>query len=88
MPSVLVLNAGSSSLKYQLVQVGTRDVLAVGLVGLSQVGAQFWLDSDQRVPRDEAVALMTSLAWRGIGGFPKLTDSPDQRPEQQRTDLH
>ncbi len=32
MPSVLVLNAGSSSLKYQLVQVGTRDVLAVGLV--------------------------------------------------------
>ncbi|GAA1389426.1 TetR/AcrR family transcriptional regulator [Pseudonocardia kongjuensis] len=63
-------------------------LLAVGLVGLSQVGAQFWLDSDQRVPRDEAVALMTSLAWRGIGGFPKLTDGPDQRPEQQRTDLH
>lgn len=46
-------------------------LLAVGLVGLSQVGAQFWLDSDQRVPRDEAVALMASLAWRGIAGFPK-----------------
>ncbi|WP_409482916.1 acetate/propionate family kinase [Arsenicicoccus dermatophilus] len=32
MPAVLVLNAGSSSLKYQLVQVGTREVLAAGLV--------------------------------------------------------
>ncbi|RZT84115.1 TetR family transcriptional regulator [Pseudonocardia sediminis] len=48
-------------------------LLAVGLVGLSQVGAQYWLDSDQRVPRDEAVALMSSLAWRGIAGFPRIT---------------
>ncbi|HVL83986.1 MAG TPA: TetR/AcrR family transcriptional regulator [Pseudonocardia sp.] len=45
-------------------------LLAVGLVGLSQVTAQYWLDSDQVVPRDEAVALMTSLAWRGLAGFP------------------
>ena len=49
-------------------------LLAVGLVGLSQVGAQYWLDSDQAVPRDEAVALMSSLAWRGIAGFPRITD--------------
>jgi len=45
-------------------------MLAVGLVGLSQVAAQYWLDSDQAVPRDEAVALMSSLAWRGLAGFP------------------
>ncbi len=45
-------------------------LLAVGLVGLSQVAAQYWLDSDQRVPRDEAVALMSGLAWRGLAGFP------------------
>ena len=45
-------------------------LLAVGLVGLSQVAAQYWLDSDRRVPRDEAVALMAGLAWRGLAGFP------------------
>ena len=45
-------------------------LLAVGLVGLSQVTAQYWLDSDQSVPRDEAVGLMSALAWKGISGFP------------------
>jgi AcrR family transcriptional regulator len=49
-------------------------LLAVGLVGLSQVAAQYWLDSDQSVPRDEAVALMSSLAWRGLAGFPLVHD--------------
>jgi AcrR family transcriptional regulator len=45
-------------------------LLAVGLVGLSQVSARFWLDADQRLPKDEAVTLISTLAWRGIGGFP------------------
>ncbi len=45
-------------------------LLAVGLVGLSQVAAQYWLDSDQSVSRDEAVGLLASLAWRGLAGFP------------------
>ena len=49
-------------------------LLAVGLVGLSQVTAQYWLDSEQTVPRDEAVALMSSLAWRGLAGFPLVHD--------------
>jgi AcrR family transcriptional regulator len=49
-------------------------LLAVGLVGLSQVTAQYWLDSDQRVPRDEAVSLMSGLAWRGLAGFPLVHD--------------
>jgi len=49
-------------------------LLAVGLVGLSQVAAQYWLDSDQGVPRDEAVELMSSLAWRGLAGFPLVHD--------------
>jgi AcrR family transcriptional regulator len=47
-------------------------LLAVGLVGLSQMGAQYWLDSDRVVPRDEAVALMAGLAWRGLAGFPLI----------------
>ncbi|NMH97152.1 TetR/AcrR family transcriptional regulator [Pseudonocardia acidicola] len=49
-------------------------LLAVGLVGLSQVAAQYWLDSDQSVPRDEAVNLMSALAWRGLAGFPLIHD--------------
>ncbi|MDQ2707729.1 MAG: TetR/AcrR family transcriptional regulator [Actinomycetota bacterium] len=49
-------------------------LLAVGLVGLSQVAARYWLDSGQAVPREEAVALMSSLAWRGLAGFPLVHD--------------
>jgi AcrR family transcriptional regulator len=46
-------------------------LLAVGLVGLSQVSARFWLDTDRKLPKDEAVGLVSTLAWRGIGaGFP------------------
>ena len=51
-------------------------LLAVGLVGLSQVTAQYWLDSGKTVPRDEAVALMSGLAWRGLAGFPLINPGP------------
>jgi AcrR family transcriptional regulator len=49
-------------------------MLAVGLVGLSQIAAQYWLDSDRAVPREEAVALMSGFAWRGLAGFPLVHD--------------
>lgn len=46
-------------------------LLAVGLVGMSQVSARFWLDTERRLAKEEAVALVSMLAWRGIGaGFP------------------
>ncbi|GGQ51493.1 TetR/AcrR family transcriptional regulator [Streptomyces flaveolus] len=45
-------------------------LLASGLGGLAQVVARAWLHSDRSVPRDQAVQLLTSLAWRGIAGFP------------------
>jgi AcrR family transcriptional regulator len=46
-------------------------MLAVGLVGLSQVSARFWLSHNSTMSREEAVALTATLAWRGIGaGFP------------------
>jgi AcrR family transcriptional regulator len=56
-------------------------LLAVGLVGLSRLGAQHWLVSDRSVPRDEAVALLSSLAWRGISGFPLVGGQATGRPE-------
>ncbi|AZP20262.1 MULTISPECIES: TetR/AcrR family transcriptional regulator [Streptomyces] len=45
-------------------------LLASGLGGLAQVVARAWLHSDRSVPREQAVQLLTSLAWRGIAGFP------------------
>ncbi|ASR34340.1 TetR family transcriptional regulator [Prauserella marina] len=46
-------------------------LLAVGLVGMSQVSARFWLAHHSSMSREEAVALTSTLAWRGIGaGFP------------------
>ncbi|WP_460957465.1 TetR/AcrR family transcriptional regulator [Parasphingorhabdus pacifica] len=45
-------------------------LLAVGLVGLSQVTARYWLDTSQSIPREEAVHLMSTLAWKGLAGFP------------------
>jgi AcrR family transcriptional regulator len=45
-------------------------LLAAGLTGLSEISARWWLPRKGTVSRDEAVSLMTSLAWRGISGFP------------------
>jgi hypothetical protein len=56
-------------------------LLAVGLGGVSQVVARYWLSSGSRVPRDTAVGLLTSLAWRGIAGFP-LHGAEGQAPAQ------
>jgi len=45
-------------------------LLAVGLVGMAQVAARFWLSEEGSIPREAAARLMASLSWRGIGGFP------------------
>ena len=49
-------------------------LLAVGLIGLAQVSARSWLDDDAPVDRETAVRLLSGLAWRGIGGFPRTSD--------------
>ena len=46
-------------------------LLAVGLVGMAQVAARYWLPDDGSIPRDAAARLLASLRWRGIGGFPR-----------------
>jgi AcrR family transcriptional regulator len=46
-------------------------ILAVGLVGMAQVTARYWLTADGSIPRDAAVRLLASLSWRGIRGFPR-----------------
>ncbi len=49
----------------------TSRLLAVALVGMSQVSARFWLTSDGKLPQSQATELISSLAWRGIRGFPR-----------------
>ena len=48
-------------------------LLSVGLSGLMQVGARWWLSSPDRVPKERAVELLLGLAWRGISGSPRTT---------------
>lgn len=55
-------------------------LLAVGLVGLSRITAQYWIDSGMTVPREEAVALMSGLAWRGLAAFPLIDPERPARP--------
>jgi AcrR family transcriptional regulator len=46
-------------------------LLATGLVGLSHVTARAWLAEDRKISKEDAVQLISTLAWRGIGGgFP------------------
>jgi AcrR family transcriptional regulator len=56
-------------------------LLAVALVGMSQVSARFWLATEGQLPQDTAIELISSLAWRGIRGFPvhgTETDHPNE----------
>lgn len=47
-------------------------LLAISLVGIAQVSARYWVSggSDEAIGLAEAKQLVSSLAWRGIGGFP------------------
>ena len=47
-------------------------LIASGLSGLAESSARWWLPRKGTVSRDEAVELMSSLAWRGISGFPRV----------------
>ena len=46
-------------------------LLSVGMVGMAQVTARYWLTSRDRVPREAAEQLVARLAWRGISGWPR-----------------
>jgi len=48
-------------------------LLAVSLVGMAQVSARFWVTDTAGISKDDAVSLVSGLAWRGIRGYP-LTD--------------
>ncbi len=46
-------------------------LLGIGLVGMAQVSATYWLSTDGAIPKDAAEQLVARLAWRGISGWPR-----------------
>ncbi|MEU8383714.1 TetR/AcrR family transcriptional regulator [Streptosporangium sp. NPDC048865] len=50
-------------------------LLGVGLVGMAEVSARYWISSNGSIPKDAATQLIARLSWRGISGFPRtVTD--------------
>jgi AcrR family transcriptional regulator len=47
------------------------NLVSVGLVGLAQVTARYWLSTRGHIPREAAEQLVARLAWRGISGWPR-----------------
>jgi AcrR family transcriptional regulator len=51
-------------------------LLGISLVGIAQVSARYWVSAGpDKVALEDAKQLVSSLAWRGIRGFPRA-DSP------------
>ncbi|WP_235681150.1 TetR/AcrR family transcriptional regulator [Tomitella gaofuii] len=45
-------------------------MLAVGLVGASQVSARYWLEADRPITKEDAVSTTAALAWGGLAHVP------------------
>ncbi|MFI0353570.1 TetR/AcrR family transcriptional regulator [Actinomadura sp. 9N407] len=45
-------------------------LLGMGLVGMAEVSARYWLSQRRAIPKDTAEKIIARLAWRGISGFP------------------
>jgi AcrR family transcriptional regulator len=49
-------------------------LLSVGMIGLAEVAARWWLQSPDLIGREDAIRLLGALTWRGISGFPRTDD--------------
>lgn len=45
-------------------------MLAVGLVGASQVSARYWLEADRPISREDAINTTAALLWGGLSHVP------------------
>lgn len=46
-------------------------LLSVGMLGMAQVAARYWLNTLGAIPKETAEQLVARLAWRGISGWPR-----------------
>jgi AcrR family transcriptional regulator len=49
-------------------------LLGAGLAGIAQVTARSWAANGEPLPKEQAIDLVASLAWRGIRGFPRAEE--------------
>ena len=49
-------------------------LLSIGMIGLAEVAARWWLQSPGLIGREDAIRLLGNLTWRGISGFPRTED--------------
>ncbi|GLU46767.1 TetR family transcriptional regulator [Nocardiopsis ansamitocini] len=49
-------------------------LLSIGLVGMAETSARYWLSSYGNIPKDAAEQLIARLAWRGISGWDLTRD--------------
>ena len=49
-------------------------LVGTSLVGLAQSAARHWYESGSQVPRGVAADVMTTVAWRGLGHFPRAME--------------
>jgi AcrR family transcriptional regulator len=45
-------------------------LIAVGMIGLCQIAARYWLRTERAVPKHEAIERLSSFAWKGFAGLP------------------
>jgi AcrR family transcriptional regulator len=46
-------------------------LLGMGLVGMAEVSARYWLSQQKAISKETAENVIARLAWRGISGFPR-----------------
>jgi AcrR family transcriptional regulator len=46
-------------------------MLGIGITGTTQVTARHWLDRGSTLSKEQAIAFVSNLIWRGISGFPR-----------------
>ena len=49
-------------------------LLSIGLLGMAQVSARYWLATTDTIPREVAEQLVARLAWRGLSGWPRTSE--------------
>jgi AcrR family transcriptional regulator len=47
------------------------ELLARGIMGMSEAAATWWLDRKQEIEKDELVESLAELAWRGLAALPR-----------------
>ena len=51
------------------------ELLARGVIGMSEAAASWWIDRKQDIDKEELVLQLSELAWRGLAGLPRRKEN-------------